>query len=238
MTLRTYSGCIAYRHDRHGETGREHFSVSVFAGGRTVRATCELDDADLLRDVTYSIDEAWRPLDAYVRLSVRDCVRGAAWYRFTDDGIECEQWNATAGRSTQFVSLPRRARLFAPHPLVVDGWQGRAYDLGSGPGRQRLTHCANSSSTPDGSTGPLACVVYKDLEYLGRARIRTSAGTFDCRHMKIHPVMGEMAAWPPLEFWAAGEDWLLVRMRWELLESTYELVEIQGSVDCRPAVPA
>jgi hypothetical protein len=229
MPLRTYSGRIEYRHDRDGVTGREHFSVSVFGSGRTVRAICELEDVDLLRDVTYTVGADWRPLDAYVRLCTKDRLSGVAWYRFRNDGIECEQWNRTAGRSTQFVALPERARLFAPHPLVVDGWQGRAFDPEHGPARQRLAFCANSSSTPDGSTGPMACVVYKDLESLGRERIRTPAGSFDCRHMKIHPVMGEMAAWPPLEFWVAGDDWLLVRMRWELLESTYELVEVTGA---------
>lgn len=230
MARRTYSGRIVYLHDTHGETGREDFSVSVYASGRTVRATCELDDEDLLRDVTYSVDAAWLPVDAYVRLCVHDRARGVAWYRFRDDGVECEQWRPDTGRSRQFVSMPVRARLFAPHPLVVDGWQGRAFDFASGPGRQRLTDCANSSSTPDGSTGPLACVVYKDLEYLGRESVSTPAGTFECRHMKIHPVMAEMAAWPPLEFWVAGADWLLVRMRWDLLESTYELIELDGCV--------
>ena len=40
-----------------------------------------------------------------------------------------------------------------------------------------------------------------------------------------------MAAWPPLEFWVAGEDCQLLRLRWDLLETTYELVAVDG--DCR-----
>ncbi|HSN73198.1 MAG TPA: hypothetical protein VLT59_16910 [Steroidobacteraceae bacterium] len=226
--MRSYRGRIAYLHEERGETGRERFEVSVFTTGRTVRAHCEMDLESLLRDVTYTVDASWRPLDAYVRLTVGDCFQGAAWYRFRDDGVECEQWNVRAGRTSQFLPLGRRAKLFAPHPLVTDGWQARAYDFSAGPGRQRVEHCTNSSSTPDGSTGPMVCAVYKDLEYLGRTSVRTAAGTFECRHMKIHPVMGTMAAWPPLEFWIAGEDCLLVRMRWPLLSSTYDLVELEG----------
>ena len=38
-----------------------------------------------------------------------------------------------------------------------------------------------------------------------------------------------MAAWPPLEFWVAGSDFLLLRLRWDLLETTYDLVALDGN---------
>jgi len=230
MVARRFRGRIVYRHDSRGVTGREWFEVCVTATGRTVHASCELDDVALLRDVVYSVDAAWRPLDAYVRLTRHDRFQGAAWYRFRDDGVDSEQCSIDAGRVSQFVSLPQRATLFAPHPLVVDGWQSKAFDFQRGAGRQRLEHCTNTSSQPDGSSGPNIGVVYKDLEYLGTTEVHTRAGTFRCRHMKIHPLMEAMAAWPPLEFWVAGDDALLVRMRWNLLQSTYELEQLEGEV--------
>jgi len=49
------------------------------------------------------------------------------------------------------------------------------------------------------------------------------------RHMRIHHLMPWMRDWTPLEFWVTAEDCLLVRMRWDTLSSTYDLVELEGS---------
>lgn len=227
---RVYRGRIAYLRDARGELGREWFSVSVGAEQRTVRAYCQMDDIALERDVTYSVDRAWRPLDAFVRLARADRFVGASAFWFDDRGVDCEGFTASDGRFSQRVNLPRRTTLFAPHPLVTDGWQAAAFDYARGIGRQRLEWCTNSSPEPDGGSGPNVGVVYKDLEYCGDERVTVAAGTFDARRMKIHPLMNEMAHWPPLEFWVAGADFLLLRMRWDLLESTYELVELSGDV--------
>jgi hypothetical protein len=227
---RAYGGRIAYLHDHDGETGRERFTVTVQPDGvRTVRASCEMDGEALLRDVTYTVDARWRPLDAYVRLVQNGAHRGSAWFRFDARGAECEALTATEGRVRQRVDLPRWPTMFAPHPLVTDGWQAAAYDYHAGPGTQRLECCTNSSPRPDGASGPLVGVVHKDLEYVGDERVQVRAGTFDARHLRIQPRAPGMADWPPLEFWVAGDDFLLLRMRWDLLRSTYELVELEGT---------
>lgn len=228
---RAYRGRIVYTHDGRGETGREWFTVSVGAAQRTVRARCELDDVALMRDVTYTVDRLWRPLDAFVRLTKAERFVGASAFWFDDQGIDCEGFTASDGRFSQRVNLPQRATLFGPHALVTDGWQAAAFDYSRGVGRQRLEHCTNSSSAPDGGTGPKVGVVYKDLEYCGDERVTVAAGSFAARHMKIHPLMQAMAGWPPLEFWVTGQDFLLLRMRWDLLESVYELVELSGEVE-------
>ena len=127
MPHRSYRGRIAYLRDGQGERGRETFNVTVHADGtRTVRAFCEMDDIRLLRDTTYSVDAAWRPLDAFVRLVSQDRFVGSAWFRFDDLGVECESYTALDGRVSQRQDLGRRPRLFVPHPLVCDGWQGFA----------------------------------------------------------------------------------------------------------------
>lgn len=229
MRHRSYGGRLTYRHDRLGERGGESFSVTVQPDGtRTLRAVCELAEEELLRDVIYTVDGSWQPQDAYVRLTVAGHFRGASWFRFDDAGAECEGVTTADGRFRQRVDLGHRPRLFAPHPVVSDGWQAAAYDFGRGPGMQRLEDCANSSSRPDGGSGPLLDIVYKDLEYLADEPVDVPAGRFEGRRMKIHPRQGAMAGWPPLEFWVTGEDHLLLRLRWDLLQTTYELVELEG----------
>jgi hypothetical protein len=229
LQQRNYRGLIRYLHDRDGERGREWFSVSVQANGdRLLRAHCEMDDEQLLRDVTYSLDVRWQPLEAFVRLVQQGITTGSAWFLFDDTGVDCEARTRSEGRIRQRRELGRRPLLFAPHPLQSDGWQAAAFDYSKGAGRQRLDPCANSSARPDGASGPLIGIVHKDLEYLGDERITVVAGTFTARHLKIHPLMPSMAHWTPLEFWVTGEDFQILRMRWDLLESTYELVQIDG----------
>ena len=55
MRHSTIRGKILYLRDGF-ETGREWFTVTKHVdGARTFRALCEMDDHELLRDVTYSV---------------------------------------------------------------------------------------------------------------------------------------------------------------------------------------
>lgn len=226
MPHRAYRGRIAYLHDAKGLRGHEDLHVTVQPdGSRSVRAACEMYDIELLRDVTYTVDGAWRPVDSYVRLVSHGRFVGAAWFRFDDEGAECEGWTAGDGRFSQRVDLGRRPTVFVPHPICTDGWQASAYDFSRGPGVQRLDACTNSSPRADGGSGPMIGTGWKRLEYVGDETVTVPAGTFQARHMRI---LHEAESWPPLEFWVAGEDFLFLRMRWDLLATTYELVELAG----------
>ncbi len=68
MQHRTYSYKIQYLGDA-GERGREWCTVTVHGNGdRTLRALCEMDDSQVLRDVTSTVDAHWRPKDVFVRV--------------------------------------------------------------------------------------------------------------------------------------------------------------------------
>lgn len=225
MRHRTIRGRIAYVHARDGETGREWFTVTVGPDGqRTVRALCEMDDDGVLRDVTYTVDRDWRPQDAYVRLTVRDAFQGAAWFRFADRLIECEAWTAGEGRVRQLREVAHRPPVFAPHPLACDGWQTAAFDHTRPDRVQVLTGCANSSPLPNGASGPMIGLIDKRLEYVGEGRITVPAGTFDTRHYRI--LLPDDR--PPLDVWVTGPDRVFVKLTWTLLDSRYELTELEG----------
>ena len=84
----TLRGQIIYQHDTDGERGREWFTVTVSPEGvRTVRAQCEMDDAALLRDVVYSVDRHWNPLDCFVRLTQHGTFVGSSWFHFNNSSI-------------------------------------------------------------------------------------------------------------------------------------------------------
>jgi len=223
MDHRTYSGRIDYLTNGTDETGREWFSVTVQNdGARTLRAVCEMDEPKLMRDVTYSLDGNWRPLDCFVRLMKDGAFMGSAWFRFTDDAIECEADTAEAGRISQRIPVPRRIRIFASHPLITDGWQTTQFEHGRDEAVQTIRPWGHSSPLPDGGSGPLAGVGYKVIEYKGEDEVTVPAGSFACRRYDLHSMD---PARPPLQTWVHGEDHQLVKLHWDLRPSDYVLAE-------------
>ena len=121
------------RHDRTDgkpfERGREWFSITYHEDGqRTVRAQCELDDRQLLRDVVYTISPDMKPLDCFVRLHRAGRFLGSGWCRFTDTEAECEVFNNQMGRVSQRVPLGQRAAGFGTHPVNCDALLLAAFD--------------------------------------------------------------------------------------------------------------
>jgi hypothetical protein len=224
MSHRTLRGKIGYFHNRLGDIGREWFAVTVMPdGSRTLRAHCEMNDDGVLRDVTYSIDAAWRPLDAFIRLSVRDRFVGSSWFRFRDDGVECEGFTALEGRVSQQVALPRRAVRFGTHSLVTDGWHGVLWDP-KGPEIQTILQQPASSHAANGATGPMVLLGDSTLRRISEERITVPAGTFYTTHFEIL-----LVDFPSLHFWVTGADVTLVRIEWSHLDAYYELLEFKQS---------
>jgi len=223
MDHRTYSGRIDYLTNGTEETGREWFSVTVQPdGARTLRAICEMEEPKLMRDVTYSLGSAWQPLDCFVRLMKAGTFMGSAWFRFTDDAIECEAVTAETGRISQRISVERRVRIFASHPLITDGWQTTQFDHARSEAVQKIEQWAHSSSLPDGGSGPMAGTGYKIIKYRGEEEITVPVGTFACRRYDLQSMIPSR---PPLEAWVHGEDHQLVKMHWDLRPADYVLAE-------------
>jgi len=222
MKHRTYSGKIVYTGDTVGKRGREWFTVTVHGnGGRTMRSLCEMDDSEVLRDVVYTVDKTWRPLDAFVRLTVKDAFMGSGWFRFTDDFVECESFTAEAGRISQRVEVEDRPRTFGPHPVACDVWHLAAFDLSS-PEKIQTWPNAMSSPLPNGASGPMIGLSRIRVEHVGSEEVTVPAGTFRCEHFRFL-----LKDRPPEDLWCTVDDYIMVKIRWDLLETTYELVELR-----------
>ncbi|MBM3560092.1 MAG: hypothetical protein FJX53_09520, partial [Alphaproteobacteria bacterium] len=84
MRHRTFHGRIDYVTDGVGEMGREWFTLTAHGNGdRTSRTLTEMDDYELVRDVTYTVDRLFRPKDCFTRVMVADRLVGTGWCRFT-----------------------------------------------------------------------------------------------------------------------------------------------------------
>lgn len=230
MKHRTYKGKVAYLDHKGVEIGREWFNVSVQPNGeRTLRAMCEMDDFRLMRDVTATVNAAWQPVDAYVRITVEEKLLGSSWFHFTDDKARCHGFTAKEGLVSQEFDVPERVAALGTHPLHADSWTlarlRQQRQSGKEPGPKFST-----SMMSNGGSGPL--LVPPDPGrmvnvYVGPERIKTDAGTFDTEHFRMDlPRTNET-----MKSWAMGEDCVPVRQIhvWpDRPDKVFELVELEG----------
>ena len=93
-----------------------------------------------------------------------------------------------------------------------------------------------SSIEPNGSSGPMIGTRDITLTYLDEEDVTVPAGTFRAKHYRF--LLGSLDL-PDEDFWCYGPDNLFVKTRWDLVETTYELVALEtitaeGSMDHAP----
>jgi hypothetical protein len=227
MRHRSYRGKMLYLTDGIGEMGREYFSVTIQPdGSRTLRAQCEMDDDRLLRDVTLTVDARWRPIDAFVRLSILERSVGSTWFHFEGSVARCHGWTAQRGLFEQRLEFPQGIECFGTHALHGDSWVLARLRAHTGPPEAlELATCATSTLANGGSGPELVSLSpgFAQLRDLGVSQVRVPAGEFACRGVRVlAPGVDDF------DVWAGGEDCLPVRLLSRGLHQTYELVEIEG----------
>jgi len=227
MKHRAYSGKVLYLTDGIGEMGREMFYVTIQPDGtRTMRATCEMDDDRLLRDVVMTVDKDWQPVDAFVRISIQETLSGCSWFRFTETTAECEGYTAKEGRIHQVFQTPTRTVAFGTHPVHGDAW-GLAGFKERVPGGiiagQGISF--TSSHSLNGGTGPSLMPMSGRLRrrYIGLENIEVPAGAFKAHHFQML-----FSDYEPIDIWATDVDCIPIRLRSDTLKQTYDLVELHG----------
>jgi len=209
------------------ETGREFFAVTIQPDGtRMLRAHCEMDDDRLLRDVTLTVDTAWRPIDAFIRLSVEETTVGTTWFRFEADHAEAQGWTAGEGRFARHDETAEPTAFFGTHALHCDALvAGRLRQHVGAP--ETFQFCTFACSTlANGGSGPDLIALspdYARVRDMGIDQVKCPAGSFAAHHVRI-----DVPGVDDFDVWAAGEDCVPVRLSSDGLGQTYELVELSG----------
>jgi hypothetical protein len=225
LNQRSYRGVMRYSLGSR-ENGRESFFVTVQRDGlRTLRAQCELDDDQLLRDVTLTVDADWRPVTAFIQLTIAGRFAGATWYRFADDEVVAEGYNAVAGRISQRFPLTRPVDAFGTHPIHGDAWNLARLRLAGGRpiNEPRFT----SSSLSNGASGPDLVLLpenYLVFAMVGRETVTSRAGKFAADHFTMTVASKNKVN----NIWAYGADCIPVRMTTSEGRN-YELLELTGN---------
>jgi hypothetical protein len=232
---RTVRGTIRYTSKKpermDEERGREYFTINVHSDGkRTCIAHCEIDDRpSVMRDITYSLDEDWNPMDCFVRIAVNDRFMGTGWFRFGPDFAECETYTSLDGRVSQRMETDGRLKTFQNHAIVCDAWHMRLFDLAQADGGvQSIDEMLLSSPDHRGATGPMLFRIGFGVEYHGEEQITVEAGTFDALHFRIVSSPGLPEAHPPYDIWCTNDgDFLFLRGDiGGYMQTYYELVEL------------
>ncbi len=238
MAHRTVRGKVRYTSKKpemlDKERGREWFAFTHHGDGKvSFRAQCEIEEPapTVMRDIVYSIDENFRPMDLQVRLTVGDRFMGVGLFLMGDGWIECESYGPSIGRLSQRVETGGHYDGFGTHPIVGDGYMTRCMDVSKGPHRRTL-RCFLPSPDHRGATPPMISEVSIDLEYVGPEQATVPAGTFDCHHFRFidnSPTGMGGKEHPTYDMWVTADDDHLFVCGGVggYMQTWYELVELE-----------
>ena len=208
---KTVRGVIEYlskKPERHNQNrGREYFQVNMHSDGRrSIIAHCEIDDRpSVMRDITYSLDENWMPLDCFVRLSVNDRFMRTGWFRFAPGYAECETFTSTEGRVSQRMDLNDPLKSFQNHAIACDAWHFKHFDLSKGRGVQMIDPMILSSPDHRGATGPMMFPISMGMDFVGEEKVTVKAGTFDALRFQFVSSPGLPEEHPLYDIWCTND---------------------------------
>jgi len=152
-------------------------------GSRIMRAQTEIEEGEVLRDVTYALGADWRPRHWRRQPACHGSLVGSGWFLFDEREATCETFTALEGRISQRVATAERVRAFGSHAITADGLMTAIFDL-DGPKRQHFDNMFMSSYAFNGATGPMLLPISFGFDYLGIEEVEVPAGRFRCHRLR------------------------------------------------------
>ncbi|WP_044562171.1 hypothetical protein [Azospirillum sp. B4] len=224
-------GQVLYRDATGGIVGREWFELCHHAAGHTLRAFCEMDDIGLTRDVTLALDETWRPIDGFCRITERGQVTAATHIAVGQGQASLRGLVRRAGRleATEAVlATPTPPAYLGLHPLQGDALIVNCVP-GLAPGAVAQVPSLTNSHSPDGEQDVGLHGLVISVTFRGHETVDVAAGRFAARRFALQ--WGP--DWPPADLWVREEDCLFLCMRWSMTPRWYELASLD---DGRPTI--
>jgi hypothetical protein len=218
----TIFGRLAYFDEAGNEWGRERFSVTKHAHGRTYRSLMEMDNHELFRDTNWSMSLDWRPLEGFSRETVGGETVAHSWYRIDGKEAEFETFTKEEGRSSQRVKADRDIGHLGIHAILSDTmvWAARGC---TEPGVEKSIVCLANSLDGYGRGVTKALIVEPLVTYLGHESLDVVAGTFKAEHF--------MVRWSDTvpkysHLWISPEYYVPLRLEGASDPVVYELAEL------------
>ena len=231
MKHKNIRGKIIYKSKKSGkweEFGREWWSITRHEDGQqTLRAHCEIEpgvvaNRSVLRDVVYTFDKDFKPIDCFNRLHSNGKFLGSGWINFTDDIAECEAIGLNFGRISQKRILTEKALSLGAHPVSCDILHLTRFNHSLKEKIQPQKNVWMTSREHDGCSGPILETISFDIEYSGKKSITVPAGTFECNHYKFL-----LSDHPTEKLWCT-DDFLFIKISvGGYMAAEFDLVELE-----------
>lgn len=204
--------------------GQEPCTVTVHSDGqRTIRARSEIFDTEIVRDVVYTVDAGFRPVDCFIRVRQYEKVIGSTWFSFDGAMAECQGLTANEGRIAQRFDLAAAPESFITHAVSTDVWHCANIKKDPALGLQLIDPIPSCSPLANGASGPMLGLWPMTAEYIGVETIDVPAGTFEAEHVRYVELDGSL--W--LEMWCTNDaDRVMLKMHYPVYDSSYVLASL------------
>jgi hypothetical protein len=180
-----------------------------------------MDELEVIRDVSLSLDNQWLPLDGFVRIVKSGRTAASTLFLASDGVVQFEGEVEGLGRISQAIKVPGRLGYLGLHPVVNDALitQLRGEDQ---PGVFRPFSGLTNSKSANGEIGLYAMPTHIDVAFIGHETIDVAAGRFEARRFALR----WSPDWPPADVWVRRQDCVFLLLRWEMIEDWFELAEL------------
>ena len=231
MNHKNIRGKIIYKPNKSGkwiEFGREWWSITRHEDGQnTLRAYCEIEagvvaNRSVIRDVVYTYDKNFHPIDCFNRLHSNGKFLGSGWICFSDESAECESVGTNFGRISQKQRISEKALSLGAHPVSCDILHLARFDHSVNENIQAQNNVWMTSREHDGCSGPLLEAINFNIEYVGQKNIKVPAGNFKTHHYKFL-----LENHPTEELWCT-DDFIFVKITvGGYMAAEFDLVELE-----------
>ncbi len=213
--VRSVRGSYEYRDlSTGGPRGSETFTLLVHPDGtRTMNAITDIYSRDVNVVSTLSVDERFRPLDAFVTIRTAGRLKGRGSFRL-DRNILHSAVDGPAGYIETSEKLPD-AVSFLTHPISMDGWHFWAVQGDDTITSTKTLYIDGSANFSEPMLGRL---IDAEIVSLGTRQVTVPAGTFEARGFLLAKNS---------EIWIATEDDLVVEYTWKDLDRLYVLTSLE-----------
>ncbi len=206
--LKYQAGRLSCRTKSTGaERGREDWWLTRNRDGTvTMRCLAMTDEAQIVRDVSYTRTKDGRPTDLFLRLQVADRLIGTGYLHVHGDSLNVITDGPETGHLVQSLRAPVGAFSVVTHAAMSDGWLYFAYDRTQG--GEQLRPVYHTATRSDAADGPLGRLETWRLSLIGEEEVAVPAGKFKATHLQVGSADSNV---PASELWVAGEDRILLR---------------------------
>ena len=219
---RTIRGRLDYFREDGSGWGRENFSMTEFAGGRTYRSCQEMDDLGIFRDGNWSMTPDMKPLEGFSRETVDGQTVAHSWFRIDGANAQFETFGRDGGRASQTVTALAPIGHLGIHLILSDCMVSAARGFDD-PGAWKTVTCLANSLDGYGRGTSEVFVVQPEIQYVGTERVTVPAGEFDGEHFVVR--WSEVVP-APSHFWVLRDSFIPLRLEGASDPVTYELAEI------------